>query len=209
MELYGQQLQQLAPFQDYPFEKFDGAIQEAVDWGLLSPIAEEMPRLLNIQPVFPYFLQTKLAELDAATREALQEGFKNHYQGLAGQYLQMMESKEAQQRQLGLFFCKLEYENLSQGLQICLQQFEASGIFQCLFDYLRLSNDLGSMLKLAEYVCQAHAQYPEEKRSGAVGAEMLDALDRLAYCQLQSQAIRSRARKLSAIARDSAESRRI
>ena len=181
LENYGKQLQQLAPFQNYPFEKFDGAIQEAVDWGLLSPIAEEMPRLLNIQPVFPYFLQTKLAKLDATTREALQEGFKNHYRGLAGQYRQLMQSKEAQQRQLGLFFCSLEYENLFQGLQICLQRFESSNIFNCLFDYLRLSNDLGSMLRLAEYVCSAHTLYPQDKRVGELGFEMVMALDRLAF----------------------------
>jgi 2-oxoisovalerate dehydrogenase E1 component len=31
-----------------------------------------------------------------------------------------MESKEPQERQLGIFFCRLEYENLYQALQICL-----------------------------------------------------------------------------------------
>jgi len=35
---YVDELQQLAPFQDYPFEEFEAAIQEAINWGLLSPI---------------------------------------------------------------------------------------------------------------------------------------------------------------------------
>ncbi|MEM9980147.1 MAG: CHAT domain-containing protein, partial [Cyanobacteria bacterium P01_D01_bin.2] len=37
LENYGKQLQQLAPFQEYDFEQFDGAVQEAIRWGLLSP----------------------------------------------------------------------------------------------------------------------------------------------------------------------------
>ena len=108
---YAKQLQKLEPFQDYDFANFDGAIQEAMHWGLLEAM-NEGNRLLTIQPVFPYFLKTKLASLDEVTRKALQEGFKNHYQGLASSYNQLMQSKDPQERQLGIFFCRLEYENL-------------------------------------------------------------------------------------------------
>jgi hypothetical protein len=109
---YAAQLQALEPFQDWEFEQFDGAVQEAIDWGLLSPLVltpspspnagrgESDARLLTIQPVFPYFLKTKLAELDDTTRDALETGFKNHYQALAGQYQQLMQSKDPQERQL-------------------------------------------------------------------------------------------------------------
>ncbi|MFN6154195.1 MAG: CHAT domain-containing protein, partial [Dolichospermum sp.] len=114
---YINELQKLEPFQNYQLDKLDDAIQEAINWGLLSPMDNDSP-LLTIQPVFPYFLKTKLATVDAATREALREGFKNHYLGLAGSYNQLIESKDAQKRQLGIFFCKLEYENLYNGLQI-------------------------------------------------------------------------------------------
>ncbi|MFM7580278.1 MAG: Tfp pilus assembly protein PilF, partial [Microcystaceae cyanobacterium] len=100
---YAEELRKLEPFRDYDFSLFDGAIQEAIHWGLLEPMDEEQ-RLLTIQPVFPYFLKTKLNELDTATREALQVGFKSHYQGLARSYNQLMESKEPQERQLGIFF---------------------------------------------------------------------------------------------------------
>ncbi len=120
---YAQQLQQLEPFEDWDFERFDEAIDEAVRWGLLSPYFEgDDGRLLRIQPVFPYFLRTKLAEADEAIREGLATGFKEHYKGLAAQYQQMMQSKEPEQRKLGLFFCQLEYENLFSALQTCLAQ---------------------------------------------------------------------------------------
>ncbi len=184
---YAEELQKLEPFQDYDFDKFDGAIQEAINWGLLSLINEDIPQLLQIQPVFPFFLKAKLAELDAATSEALQEGFKNHYIGLARSYNHYMESKEAQERQIGIFFCRLEYENLYHALQICLEKQETIYIFFCLFQYFYINNDIPSSLKLSEFVCNAQAAYPPEIRTGEIGLEIVMALGTLATCYLQTQ----------------------
>lgn len=196
---YVKQLQKLEPFKDYAFDKFDAAIQEAINWGLLSGIdlspspsptrrgGQEEERLLAIQPVFPYFLKTKLGTLDESTREALQEGFKNHYQGLAGYYNQLMKSKDAQERQLGRFFCQLEYENLYNALKICLEKQESIDIFFCLDEYFKLINDIQSRLKLSEFVCQAQEAYPSELRTGEIGYEIVLALERLATGYLQTQ----------------------
>ncbi|MGB7314626.1 MAG: CHAT domain-containing protein, partial [Nodosilinea sp.] len=156
---YGKQLAQLEPFQDYPFEQFDEAVQEAINWGLLSPMSEEMTRLLTIQPVFPYFLKTKLAELDEVTRNALDTGFKNHYQSLAGQYRQLMQSKNPQERQLGLFFTRLEYENIYYSLGIFLKRRESPNLFHCLGVYLNLNSDSQGELQLLEFVCDELEKY--------------------------------------------------
>ena len=108
---YAQQLQQLEPFADWEFDKFEAAVDEAVRWGLLSPYFDgDDGRLLRIQPVFPYFLKAKLVAEDEAIREGLATGFKEHYKGLAAQYQQMMDSKEPEQRKLGLFLW-VGYEN--------------------------------------------------------------------------------------------------
>ena len=184
---YAKQLQKLEPFQDYDFDKFDGAIQEAINWGLLSLLDENIPQLLQIQPVFPFFLKAKLAEIDAATRESLREGFKNHYIGLARDYNRYMKSKEPQERQIGIFFCRLEYENLYNALQICLEKQETIDIFFSLDKYFELINDIPSCLKLSEFVCQAQVAYPPEIRTGEIGLEIVMALDRLAMGYLQTQ----------------------
>ena len=55
---YAEELQKLEQFRNYAFDKFDEAIQEAITWGLLSPIHPDST-LLTILPVFPYFLTTK------------------------------------------------------------------------------------------------------------------------------------------------------
>ncbi|MEQ8538969.1 MAG: tetratricopeptide repeat protein, partial [Coleofasciculus sp. D1-CHI-01] len=197
---YVDELQQLAPFQDYPFEEFETAIQEAINWGLLSnlspsPSRSPQPplkrganeRLLRIQPVFPYFLRMKLNQQDAAMREALREGFKRHYLGLAGGYQQWLESKQAQERQLGIFFCQLEYENLYNALQICLDKQETVDIFFCLAEYFVQINDIQSNLKLSEFVCQAQAAYPAQLHTGRIRWEIVVAQEWLASCYLESQ----------------------
>ena len=119
---YAKQLQQLEPFADWAFDKFEDAVDEAMRWGLLSPYSERNDEQLRIQPVFPYFLKAKLATMDEAVPEGLVTGFKEHYKELAVQYQQMMQSKEPEQRKLGLFFCELEYENLFSALQTCLKR---------------------------------------------------------------------------------------
>ncbi|WP_035153627.1 tetratricopeptide repeat protein [Calothrix sp. 336/3] len=184
---YAEELQKLEPFKDFDFNGFDGAIQEAINWGLLSPINENLPQLLQIQPIFPFFLKAKLAELEPATREALREGFKNHYIGLAGLYNRYMESKEAQERQIGIFFCRLEYENLYNALQICLEKQETVNIFFCLFQYFYLNNYIQSVLKISEFVRNAQTTYPPEIRIGEIGLEIVMVLDRLAMSYLQTQ----------------------
>ncbi|NJM58907.1 MAG: tetratricopeptide repeat protein [Synechococcales cyanobacterium RU_4_20] len=165
----------------------DGAVQEAIDWGLLTPVDAENPNLLTIQPVFPYFLKTKLAAQDEAFQQALRLGFKNHYEGLAGSYNQLMGSKEPQQRQMGILFCKLEYENLYNALQIALERQESPGIFLKLDFYHRVQNDTNNRLPLAQSVCEVLRNYPITLKSGSVGAEIVMAFDRLSECYLNLQ----------------------
>ena len=182
---YAEELQKLEPFQDCDFANFDAAIQEAINWGLLEGM-NEANRMLTIQPIFPYFLKTKLASLDEATRKALQEGFKNHYQGGAVYYNQLMKSKDPQERQLGIFFCRLEYENLYNALQTCLANQERIDIFFCLDKYFEVINDIQSNLKLSKFVVQEQESYPLEIRTGTVGLEIASAMGRLANCYLQT-----------------------
>ena len=184
---YAQHLQQLEPFQDYPFEQFDGAVQEAINWGLLAPMAEASLRLLSIQPVFPYFLKTKLAEQDASTRDALRTGFKNHYLVLANSYQNLMNSKDAQERQLGIFFCKLEYENLYSALQICLNRQDTIAIFFCLHKYFYLTQDTQSGLALVEEVYPKIENYPAKWKADSNKGEYIVTLNLIAVCYLQTK----------------------
>ncbi|MCU7243138.1 MAG: tetratricopeptide repeat protein [Microcystis aeruginosa WS75] len=177
---YSQQLQQLEPLQGYQFDQFDAAIEEAIHWGLLSPMSEEIPSFLTIQPIFPYFLKTKLKELAPETQAAIWEGFKNHYRGLADYYSKLLDSKNPQEKQWGILFCRWEYENLFNALQICLKKQENIHIFFCLHQYFAVTKDVSNRLKLCESVCQACQTYPEEIKTGIIGGNIANALGNLA-----------------------------
>uniref|UniRef100_UPI0039C5AEC0 CHAT domain-containing protein n=1 Tax=Nostoc sp. CCY0012 TaxID=1056123 RepID=UPI0039C5AEC0 len=184
--VYINELEKLEPLNNYCFDKFNDAIQEAINWGLLSLIENEH-NLLKIQPIFPYFLKTKLAFIDETTCAALQEGFKNHYIALAGYYNHLMDSKDAQERQRGISFCGWEYENLYHALQICLQKQQSISIYFCLYQYFELIRDHQSNLKLAEMVCQNLENYPPAFIQGELGYQIAMAIYRLGSCQLEAK----------------------
>ena len=184
---YIEEFKKLGVFKSYPFDEFDDAIQAAIDWGLLSPIDYDLPNLLNIHPLFPYFLEGKLKELDGEIREGLREAFKNYYCKFAISYAKLMGSKDPQERQLGIVFCQWEYENLYRALQICLEKQENVDIFFCLDRYFELISDVRSQLKLSEFVCKAHEAYPSDIRTGEIGHEIILILGNLANCYLKTQ----------------------
>ena len=183
---YSQELQKLEQFQDYPFDQFDQAIQEAINWGLLLPINENYPELLAIQPVFPYFLKNKLRKDDSIS-EGLRKGFKNHYQLLADGYKQFMNSKDAQDRQWGIILSRLEYENLYNALQICLNHQEDFGIFVCLDEYFKLTSDYQGRVMFTEAVCQALEHYPPEFLQREIGYQIAFAFHRNASSYIDIQ----------------------
>ena len=94
----------------------------------------------------------------------MREGFKNHYKWLASDYQTFIKSKDAQDRQIGIFYSRLEYENLYNGLQICLQKQESIEILECLETYLLAINDYQSCLKLDELVCETIVNYSAEAK---------------------------------------------
>ena len=182
---YAEQLAKLESFQDYDLEQLEAAVGEAVNWGLLSLIDKDYPQLLTIQPVLPYFLNTKLKEVDESIRTALQEGFKNHYQWLARSYERLMKSKDPQERQMGIVFVRWEYENLYQGLQICLAQQESIFyILNCLNNYLSLINDRFNQLQFLQSTYNSLSNYVLEKHSPQWEQEIIGTLDSIAKCHL-------------------------
>jgi tetratricopeptide (TPR) repeat protein len=185
---YSQQLQQLELLQGYQFDQFDAAIEEAIHWGLLSPMSEEMPSFLTIQPIFPYFLKTKLKELAPETQAAIWEGFKNHYRGLASYYNNLLDSKNPQEKQWGILFCRWEYENLFNALQIALNQQESVlSIIACLHSYLELTQDTQANLKLLEFVLETFENYPPEAKQGQMALEIIAIIVEAGSKYLQSK----------------------
>ena len=184
---YIEELEKFKLFQDYELEQLEATVAEAVNWGLLSTI-KDYPLLFTIQPVLPYFLQTKLKEVNEETRKALQEGFKNHYQWLARSYDDLMESKKPQEKQKGIAFVHWEYENLYQALQICLEKKESvNDIWRCLYIYLGAISNKKEQLQLTKNLYDKLSQDSFKNSYQEHEKDIASILSNLANCYLENQ----------------------
>jgi len=171
---YAEQLEKSKAFQDYSLDQLESAIAEVVKLGLLSPINQNYSQFLAIQPILPYFIQTKLKEIDEGMRQSLQEVFKIYYGGLAGCYNIMMNSKDSQEKQTGIAFVYWEYENIYHALQISLAQEEpVYDVLECLFSYLGLINNKLKRLSLTKSICDSFKTYKRENQNAAWEKDMI------------------------------------
>jgi tetratricopeptide (TPR) repeat protein len=142
---------------------------------------------LSIQPIFPYFLQARLQQANEVIRDALRIGFQNHYRNLASSYKSWMSSKDSEEKQLGIFFCRLEYENLYAALQSCLEKQEEFSILFCLTDFFELTQDNSSLLTLMTITCQQLEAFSPDYLKKECGYQISFAFHRLANAHLAAK----------------------
>lgn len=74
---YTEQLKGQPALAQLPFERWEEVLKEAINWGLLTPDGQ-IADYLRVQPIFPYFLRTRL-QAQTEFRNTIQLGFCNHY----------------------------------------------------------------------------------------------------------------------------------
>ena len=146
-------------------------MQEAVPAGQVS--------IMTLQPVFTYFLKNKLNLLeDKSAALDLDTAFISHYNGLAGLLFNLLNSKKAEERQMGVFLTKFEYENLLTTLEKLLNRQESILYpFNAISRFLELSNSHQDRLKFSEMVLKRFEAYPPEKLKGDLGMEFIAIVD--------------------------------
>ncbi|HVB75544.1 MAG TPA: CHAT domain-containing protein, partial [Ktedonobacteraceae bacterium] len=117
---YINRLRQQPALASLPFARWSEVIHEAQNWGLLSP-DPAIPRFLHLQPTLSYFLRNRLNQPgQAKVRHAIETAFREHYDQLGSMLYELLNSKDAQERQLGQLLAGLEYENLLTALKLAL-----------------------------------------------------------------------------------------
>lgn len=91
------------------------AVEQAIGVGLASSI-EGMQTHIRLQPLFPYFLRTRLAGKSELV-DAVAEAHHDLYQQLGPSLHILLVSHEADERALGRALMKLEYANLTGALE--------------------------------------------------------------------------------------------
>ncbi len=169
-----------------PFEHWPEVLQEAANWGLLSP-DPKIPDFLRLQPIFPYFLRNRLyAPEKREVRSAVETAFREHYDQLGVTLYKLLESKDPQERQVAQVITGLEYENLMNGLDLALEaQISFENFYFPLSSYLDIQQDQHRGLELGQAVLSRLEKYPLDQLSGALGYEFARIIDDIALRQLK------------------------
>ena len=175
---------------DLPFDQWPTVLQEAVNWGLLRP-HKDLAQMgyLSLQPIFPYFLKTRLNdEAQAARKQAIEAAFREHYNGIGNALYQAIKSKEPQERQMGQVLIGLEYENLLTSTTISLQN--ASSFlksFGPIEAFLNSQKLFGQIEDLCEWILKGRSVYSDDQISGKIGNEFIAVHDSLAEAHLENK----------------------
>lgn len=181
---YSEQLRAQPALAGLPLDEWDAVLAEAQRWGLLKPHAAK--GYLEIQPVLPFFLRSRLNDpAQAELRAAIDTAFRAYYNEIGGELDQLAASKRPQQRQLGLALIELEYENLSAALRLVLAaQSSIFNISSPLSLYLDNIRDHARGLALGEQVLAGLEHYPAAMLIGKLGLEFAGVVDNVAKRQL-------------------------
>src|SRR5260370_508584 len=186
LDNYTEQLRQQPALAALPFERWPDVLGEEQNWGLLSP-DPAAPGFLHLQPIFPYFLRSRLQEpAQAEVKQAVEHAFREYYRRLGSALYSLLRSQDAQQRRLGQLLAGLEYENLVTALNLALEaQVSIDGCYGALLHYLTARQEPRRGLALFQAILERFEGYPAEKLAGPLGVEFINVLGSTANWQLE------------------------
>lgn len=185
LKRYVRHLQEQPELADLPFHLYEEVVQGAVNRGLLSPDPQNS-LLLNVQPMFPYYLKTSLYMLERkAKRRAVETAFREYCERLAVAMYQLIASHKEEENALGELLIRPEYDNLVNALELSLNAYASViSIYRLLSRYLERRQDHGLKLELGTRVLRAMRDYPSEKLDKKLRGEFVAILGDMAKTQL-------------------------
>ena len=181
---YIEKLREQSILSDLPFDRWQDVLQEAVNWGLLTP-HHQIPIFMSLQPIFPYFLRSRLnSPMQTEKKMAIETTFRQHYDNIGLAIAQLLQSKEANQRQQGQVLARFEYENIFTALNLALSaRVSITNIYYTLSLYIDTTQDHQRGLELGEAILASMETYPEEILKGQFGVDFVAIIDGIAMRQ--------------------------
>jgi hypothetical protein len=160
---YSERLKEQPLLVSLPFDRWDEVLGEAVNWGLMSPDAQTS-RWLRPQPIFPYFLRSRLSQPDEADfSRAVNKAFREHHAALGGALGQALQSNDPEQTQSAQQMVGLQYANLARALNLALgDKTTIINLAAPLLSYLDFRAAYAQALEIGETVLNGLDDYPAE-----------------------------------------------
>lgn len=151
-------------FEDYPFDKFELVLKEAVNNGFMKNISLDN-LVIVFQPVFCYYLNQKLNnQTSIFFRKCLMKAYINYMIYLSSSHYGFLNSNDIEIRKSGLKLVEINYENLYSALIIQLDEQEpAIELFAVLEKYLNLTQKHSYRLNIVQNVLERFKKYSIQK----------------------------------------------
>jgi tetratricopeptide (TPR) repeat protein len=120
LEDYLKELHAADAFTDLTLADLEEALAQAETQGLIKE--EPFEQCYTLQPVLPFFLGQQAGSLEVSEKDALDRVFCTYMSVLAKEYNALMQSKSAEQKQVGNLLFKMDRENLDRALQWVLDE---------------------------------------------------------------------------------------
>lgn len=180
---YSTQLQQQSALAHLPFDRWDEVIDEAINWGLLTPDGE-LAGYLRVQPIFPYFLRTRLQE-ETNLYVEMSNAFRLYYDALGQTFTALLESKQPNERQIGFLLVQLEYENLLSAINHALAaKAPISNIYIAIDIFLTLTQNRRYGVELGNYLLSIFDTYSADELTDNLRFDLMRVLGDLGQRQL-------------------------
>ncbi len=125
LEKYFIELRKEEYFQYFPFDKFQTVVKEAVQNGFMEKaIPDSSYPMMNLQPVFTYFLKNKLISENTSLIQSLESAYIRYYRGVSDVLGKWVLSPDPQLQKKGIELIEYEYENLYKVLILSLNRQE-------------------------------------------------------------------------------------
>lgn len=154
IEPYINELKKFEIFQDYPFEKFDMVIKEAVKNGLMNKATPDSPfEIMVLQPAFTYFLKNQLRRQDTEFLEKLDIAFIEYYNLASKHIAEQLNSQNSRRHMMSMIAMIFEYRNVFNAMEKSLKLGRSINNTHLLLDsYLRYANKHKTRMAISEMI---------------------------------------------------------
>ncbi len=183
LDQYTDRLKSHSALVDLPFEQWQSALQEAMNWGLLQPDKQLGKNgYLILHPFFSYFLKIYLHNnLFFIQKQSIETAFMAHYKGAGGALNNFVQSNESEKKQIGQMLISMEYENFIYALTLALKHHNSFiHFYQPISEYLDTIQDAQQALNFGNQILAELEQYPTELLQDQLGKEFVAVIDNIA-----------------------------
>lgn len=173
---YSELLRKHVVLADLPLDGWQEVLEEVSNWGLAKKDSEQ-PAFLNLHPILPYFLRTRLnTPGQREVHRAIEAAFLELYIQFGIQLYDLLTTKNSQEIQRGLLIIQYEYENLLFAAKLALNdQISINIPYTVLSEYFDLIQDPQRGIQMSEEIwnCLTSAKI---KSSDQVNEQMLSTI---------------------------------